>query len=322
MKLHELFEAVTLDLAELTDKINTFTKIGEITKRDYDDLKYNLNRAIEKATNPIKEKFLYGKGRELDEIDPALGELAWHIPSSYIEIASLKNHLKKAKGIDHPIVTVLQDFYDKNIKMVEDFKALKDKIVTAAQKRQEVKAAKAVENKKKFTDSASLVNELMKDIEEYEQKAFDVAGEQYEYWMSVLEKADWDLNVAAPSPESKMEKGAYTYAQQRRERLRSMSDYVSAKETNIRKASPSKKSAFQVASKQAAHDSYIAWIDKMIDKIGSPVAKAEAKGNPWTGSTLKVITIDGDEQVWNTQMIINRSKYDALFNQFPSRRKK
>lgn len=45
-------------------------------------------------------------------------------------------------------------------------------------------------------------------------------------------------------------------------------------------------------------------------------------GNIWTGTTLMVTTNDGEEQIWNTQMIINFSKYQKMFNQFPSRRKK
>lgn len=47
--------------------------------------------------------------------------------------------------------------------------------------------------------------------------------------------------------------------------------------------------------------------------------EADMTGNPWHGSTLHVTCVDGEKQSWNTQMIINQSKYQKLFNQFPSR---
>jgi hypothetical protein len=52
----------------------------------------------------------------------------------------------------------------------------------------------------------------------------------------------------------------------------------------------------------------MAWVAKMIDKIGKTVAKAKMVGSPWTGSTLSVPTHDGEEQVWDNKMIINQSK--------------
>ena len=60
----------------------------------------------------------------------------------------------------------------------------------------------------------------------------------------------------------------------------------------------------------------------MITKIGKPVTNAKMAGNIWTNAVLTVTTNDGEEQVWNTKMILNFSKYQKMFNQFPSRRKK
>ena len=298
--------------------INAATEAGEIMKKDYDELKYELNKFIEMKADPIKQEYLYGKGSENAEMPEEVQDLNWNIPSSYLEVLSLKNKLKKASKHKYPIIDVLTNFYSEYAPLCEKFKALKDKIVTVTQKRAENKVAKEVEHKKKFADSSSLVNELLKNIEEYEERAYKLAGEQYDYMMKRLEEHDWDLNKIAPAPNSNMRSEEYRAAQQLRDRFRSMTDGT----TNIRKTSPSKKAKFQETNKQAAHDSYIAWISKMIDKIGEPVVVATATGNPWNGSTLNVTTKSGEEQVWHTQMIINRSKYDMLFNQFPSRRKK
>jgi hypothetical protein len=73
---------------------------------------------------------------------------------------------------------------------------------------------------------------------------------------------------------------------------------------------------------KGAEDAYKNFMGKMIEKIGKPVVDAKMTGNIWTNATLHVTTDDGEEQVWSTQMIINFSKYQTMFNQFPSRRKK
>ena len=71
-----------------------------------------------------------------------------------------------------------------------------------------------------------------------------------------------------------------------------------------------------------AEEAYRNFMAKMIEKIGKPVVDAKMTGNIWTNATLHVTTNDGEEQVWNTKMILNFSKYQVMFNQFPSRRKK
>ncbi len=315
-----LVEAIEDDRGVL-GRIDNLTNASEITKREFEELKYDFNRYIEKLSKPFKEKYLYGKGGELNDIDDRLGDLAWNIPTSYIEIASMKNRLKKASGLSHPIVVELQAFYDQYIGYVEKFKALKDKIVLASAKREEKKVAKEVAHRKKFTESVSLVNELMKDIEDYENRAFKMAGEQYDNIVKPLMDADGDLDKIAPYPDSRMSKESYRHALNRRNLLQQLTE-PTGKDGKVRKSSAKLKKKYQENYKQAAHDSFIGWIEKMIDKIGAPVIKAESHGDPWRGSTLRVTTKDGEEQVWDTQMIINRSKYNELFNQFPSRRKK
>jgi hypothetical protein len=73
-------------------------------------------------------------------------------------------------------------------------------------------------------------------------------------------------------------------------------------------------------SKKGAEDAYRDFMEKMIQKIGKPVVDATMTGSIWTNAVLHVTTDDGEEQSWKTQMILNFSKYQKMFNQFPSRR--
>ena len=88
----------------------------------------------------------------------------------------------------------------------------------------------------------------------------------------------------------------------------------------IRKESAQKRGEYILKRRDEARAYYMAWIYKMIQKIGNPVVKADMTGDPWIRSTIVVFCQNGMKQVWTTTMIINRSKYDNLFNQFPSRR--
>jgi len=75
-------------------------------------------------------------------------------------------------------------------------------------------------------------------------------------------------------------------------------------------------------SVKGAEESYRQFIRKMIAKIGKPVIDAKLTGNIWTNAKLEVTTSEGESKVWNTKMIINFSKYQQMFNQFPTRRAK
>ena len=73
---------------------------------------------------------------------------------------------------------------------------------------------------------------------------------------------------------------------------------------------------------KGAEEAYRSFMAKMIQKIGKPVIDAKMTGNIWTNALLHVTTDDGEQQTWKTQMILNFSKYNKMFNQFPSRRVK
>ena len=62
-----------------------------------------------------------------------------------------------------------------------------------------------------------------------------------------------------------------------------------------------------------------AFVAKLNAKINDITVKADLAGDPWTRSTLTVVTKNKGTQIWKTKMIINVSKYGKLFNQFPTR---
>jgi hypothetical protein len=150
-------------------------------------------------------------------------------------------------------------------------------------------------------------------------RARKAAEEQYENCMVEFEKHDWDLDKIAPRPTASVGRARYRAMAEKRDFLSSLTLAKSSRESNIRSASPEKKKSMMEAAAKNAHDSYMAWVSKIIDKIGKVVQSAKMSGNPWNGSTLSVVTQDGESQTWHTKMIINVSKYGTLFNQFPSR---
>lgn len=139
--------------------------------------------------------------------------------------------------------------------------------------------------------------------------------------------AGYDLNIAAPYPKSFNYAG--TKAQYKQavakfhlyQRLtRSTNQYRSMKDPNIVTISDESCSKFVENAGVDAALEYDAFIYKLTHKIGE-VEYASLSGNHvWGYSLLTVKLTDGTVQDWKTQMIINFSKYDKMFNQFPSRK--
>lgn len=323
-----LTEAIST-LEHAVSAIDGYFKAGEIVKPEYERLKYDVNRIFYKKGEEFVKTVLLSMENDAREASPEWDDLYYGFPRSMTELMTFKKRLVKAKKTygDTVLIKQCQEYTEQFGDIAERFKELKDKIVTTAAKRAEKKVAKEVELKKKFTDASTLVDVLVQNLEEYAKRAFDMAGEQYEANMDFLKKHDWNLDKAAPltpGEPSWSDKGRREHA--RRAWYLSLTE-ANGTETNkntgdkiIRKASAKIKKAYQEESERDARASYLAWVQKMIEKIGAPVVKAKATGNPWNGSVLEVETDDGGTQRWKTQMILNTSKYGKLFNQFPSRK--
>jgi hypothetical protein len=293
---------------------------GEIAKADWITWKEAVGRLCDATRESIRDAHVNGRytsfSEEMQYFDDGYGTQG--IKSWPKKIAKLS-----AEGKQHPWILAMQDAYPDLMKYISLTDALKPMIVTRTAQRAVAKEKQAVELKKQFSDSSTLVNLLSQHKEEYANTAVTRANEHYEWIMSRLAEHDFDLDRAAPKPTSHMPREKYLRMQEYRYMLMGMTTPVGAGvQAVMRQPSQEKKDAYAAECKSNAIASYEAWVAKIIQKIGKPVVKATMNGNPWNGSTIAVTCNDGEEQVWHTQMIINRSVYNKLFNQFPTRRQK
>ena len=296
-------------MPDLEAEINGYLAQKEIVKPKYEELKRKIDRMLEKFFDvEIAKPFLHGKGPENDKLhDEKLKDLVWTHVYSARDLLSLKNKMNKVKMKDHPIFQAYESFYHDFSPIAQKVIDLKQYVVTTAKKREEAKEVKAVEQKKRFTNAASLIQVLTSFIEQYVLEAEIRARTFYDKTMKDILDAGGIDGIAPEVDYRKVGIDEYKRAKAKRDFYVGMMRV--SKDHYIKEAG------------LAAHADYMAWVHKMVQKIGKPVTHAEMTGNPWKGSTIKVTTDDGEEQVWITTMIINQSKYGKLFNQFPSRKK-
>jgi hypothetical protein len=182
-----------------------------------------------------------------------------------------------------------------------------------------VKAAAAKDMSNKMQDSSSLIKVLESHFGEYMKKAEQQIKESIKKRLDNLERHGWDLNQIA---------SARNY-DKNTSSLRAMYTVIASPKDgnaygsnpNIMKADHEKIAHYTAAALDGAKQDYEDFVHKMITKTGKPVIDAKMVGNIWTDATLTVTTNDGEQQVWHTKIIVNMSKYQVLFNQFPTRRK-
>lgn len=309
------------DMTNFHAEIDNHIGRGMIPNPTYQTLKSRVDRHIENLGKAIFMKHAAGQGDSLYKLDPALDDLAYATPGNTHEVLSIKNKLAKVKVTTHPLYKDMDKLHQELRPLAEKMKHLKSLIVKTTELRAAAKVSKEAEHKKKYGDNKSLTTALTTHLEDFKSRAHEYAGDHYDRMMKHLETHGWDIDIAAPKGHSRKDSRLeYKTKNARRNMLLSLTD--PNKKDNIRKPSKKIRAAFQEQNKQAAHDEYMAWVDKMTHKIGKPVAQAKMSGSPWTGSRLNVIAHDGEEQNWNTKMIINYSKYNKMFNQFPTRKLK
>jgi len=319
-------------LKQLEAEIDAATQAGEIYKPNYEGIKNQVDRGLERLSEvEIGEKFTHGQGSKWYDIDEALGHLGY--VHSARDVLAMKNKLARVKtqaGKDTPFYKALVTFYNEWRPIAEKLVALKEKIVTAAMKRDVKKREKEVVQAKKRVSSASLIKVLEEHMDDYIERAKEMKKETIDYLAGKLKAVDWDLDKLFEQPDYRKH-GRH----QHRELANNRGNYLQLfdvesqagsydrdpnKHTKLKRSPKKEKIAIQQAA-EGAKASYLEWVEKMIDKIGKPVVKAKTSGNPWTGSILEVETDDGEKQMWHTKMILNFSKYGTMFNQFPSLRK-
>ena len=277
---------------------------GQIAKADWGDTKDAINRQVERAANEATKVYL-----QMDQTarEP-YSDLYWDQPHGLHELG--KTEKTAVKSPDGP-------FKQAMLNLVATYKPLKAKldqlkplIVTATQQRTAAKAQQATQRKAQEGSAAALVDALKENRTQYVEEARKRALAYItDTQRRITERGGPD--AVAPDPDRGMRKDdprAYEKAQQKR-----------AWVEMIMKQAPDD---YANQEAQASGDSYDAWVYKLVQKIGKPVTQAQVSGDPWTGSTISVTTNDGEQQTWNTKMILNTSKLGKVFNQFPTRKMK
>lgn len=288
-------------LDNISNELDVYLNEGEIVKPEFEKIKTKLSRLIENLFDNVMSSNR--------KINNPINDLYYDIPHDLRTFVSFKKKILKYDN-NHPLVKELKDLYAKVLPVFEKLEKLKDSVVTTKKKREDKKVEKEKELQKKFSDSSSLVKTLTKYIDEFVNKAKQKAEENYD---SVIKKIDdaGGLDAIAPYPKySEMKMGVTRYKEAIKKRDMYSYFIKTSKNDHIEKEA------------KLAHASYMGWVSKITEKIGKPVLQSSMTGSPWVNSKITVTTNDGEQQIWNTKMIINRSKYNLLFNQFPTRRYK
>ena len=323
------------DREHLHHAIKSYLEVGEIVNPEYQELKYQATQMFEKSLK-VHSNFMTSVSAQsftTGEFDQDISDLSgyfmfapgFNVSKIQKRIDNLKKRKVQVQGVDQ-MIAIAQQMVNEWRPVVEDFDRLKGIVVKTSTKRAEAKQVAAKATEKKFRNSASLISVLESHLGEYKEMARKRAIEFIENKMDILAKHGWDLNIAAPRPKSSMGREAYTKASQTRSFYSSLTRALKPSyrmgEPDIRVRNKEAEQRYINEAVIGAEESYRAFMQKMIEKIGKPVQTAKMEGSIWTDAKLTVTTIDGEEQVWNTKMILNFSKYDKMFNQFPSRRKK
>jgi len=276
---------------------------GEILKPEFDEIKHVLDRAIENEVDEIHKRNRPINDRYND---------IYYFHPTILTFATLKKKLQPFVQSDNQFVKDMSSLYEKYASISENVKKLKGIVKTTTKKREEVKERKREEFALKCQIDP-LTKALITYHENFVEAAKEDAGKTYDERKQYLHDQG-GLEAVAPEPSIEMSREAYMQAKEEREFFKQF--VVLTRERYVENAG------------KAAHDDYMAWVNKMAAKIGKKVVEASMKieswkktiRNPWMESTLVVTTEDGETQKWHTQMIINHSKYGKPFNQFPSRR--
>lgn len=319
-------EARMTTVGEITTAIAGHKKAGEIMNPAYQDLGSQARRIFGSDTNAVRNVML--KHMHSDYRPQELVDLYYAWPNdSFASLNKSAKLLAKIKDLKlKDVVKAGNEVIKTWSPIATDLKELKGKVVKVTQKRAEAKTAATASMKLKFADSSSLIKIFESHLEEYKNMAKTRAKAFIDDKINVLKKAGYDINKVAPGPGARMSSAEYKTASAKRglyvSITKSKSTYRQRGEPDIVEINHTMVNRYIDQAVQGAEEAYRKFMAKMIEKIGKPVIAAKMTGNIWTDAVLTVTTNDGEEQVWHTRMIINFSKYQTMFNQFPSRRKK
>jgi len=132
-----------------------------------------------------------------------------------------------------------------------------------------------------------------------------------------------DAQIYAPFPSGNMGRTDYRKMEAKYRRVRSAFQGIkccrSHHDPEIVVEKPEAEARLRQNAKQSADALVDSYLYKLAGKIGKVIVSAATNGNIWDFATLNVMCADGEAQTWRTTCILNRSVYDKLFNQWPTR---
>jgi hypothetical protein len=132
----------------------------------------------------------------------------------------------------------------------------------------------------------------------------------------------WDLNKAAPYPRSMHESRiSYKMKVQKYHLYSSLVKTVSIRspcDPHIVRSDEAREAKFIKQAIEEAAAQYVAFVAKMVGKIG-PCDSATLQGSHVWGYSILTVKKGAAVERWKTQQIVNQSKLGTLFNQWPSR---
>lgn len=141
-----------------------------------------------------------------------------------------------------------------------------------------------------------------------------------------LKKVDGDMKKCAPYPSGFISRNEYSLAYAKYNlytkltKTREGQPYRKMNDPHFVDVCPNAVKKFVDQAIKDAAAQYVAFVEKLVFKIGE-VSAANLTGNHvWSFSILTVTKQDGTTENWKTQMIINVSKLGLLFNQWPTRK--
>lgn len=155
------------------------------------------------------------------------------------------------------------------------------------------------------------------------ERAVNFAKETIAKMTANLEAAEWDLNVVAPYPNSGVGRPTYMSMNAKRNMYRILFEM---NPTNGNRPSDpifmlrdeESEARFVKMAAESASLEFDAYVAKLVAKVGEH-STARVTGSLWNYSILTVETPEG-EQRWKTQQILNVSKLNKVFNQYPTRK--
>ncbi len=160
--------------------------------------------------------------------------------------------------------------------------------------------------------------------------AMDSAGEFarkiINQYLTKLEAAGWDLNVAFPRPHGRMSREAYRSAAAQHSLATRITIHTKPSrrfnDPNIVARCEASENKFVEDCRRNAGEQFIAYVSKLTNKIGEVTEASLESRSVWAHSILTVTKVDGSKEAWKTQQIINVSKLGTPFNQWPTRKLK